>query len=197
MTRRVVSVVAFTLACLAVASPVLFAVRESALRRKLRVVRPRVLYRSAQLPIEGLRRVIHDYRIRTVVNLRDGVQALDRAEEQYCASQGIRFVRIPPLSWKGTQGNAQVDEGLRRFLDVMRDPANHPVLVHCWRGIHRTGAYVAVYRMEIEGWDREAALAEMIDLGYDVLDEHHDVRGYLASYRPTARAGGEKPRRSP
>src|SRR5262249_7661024 len=87
----------------------------------------------------------------------------------------------------GVQGSAPIDDGLRRFLDVMADPANHPVLVHCYKGIHRTGAYVAVYRMELEGWRKEDALAEMRDMGYVQLDVHADVAGYFASYQPTGR----------
>ena len=73
------------------------------------------------------------------------------------------------------------------FLDVLRDPANLPVLVHCYRGVHRTGSYVAVYRIEFEGWSVEKALEEMVDLGYDILPQHADVRGYFASYKRTGK----------
>jgi protein tyrosine/serine phosphatase len=57
------------------------------------------------------------------------------------------------------------------------------VLVHCCAGVHRTGAYCAIYRMEFEGWTNAEALAEMKALGYSNLDEEWDIRGYLESYR--------------
>lgn len=183
MRPKLTAGIATTLVLAAVALPVAFAHREYGQLRHLHAVRPGVLYRSAQLPVAGLRRAIQDHGIRTVVNLRDGSTAADQAEEAYCAAAGIRFVRIAPLHWDGVQGSAPVDAGLKRFLDVVADPANHPVLVHCYRGVHRTGGYVAVYRMELEGWDLDRAIQEMIDLGYTQIGDHADVLTYLRSYR--------------
>ena len=163
--------------------PLLFAHRERQESRHFRVVRDGVLYRSAQLPTSGIGRAVKEVGIRTVVSLRDADRVADQAEEKYCAEKGIRFVRIEPLSWAGVQGTAPIDKGLARFLEVMSDPKNHPVLVHCYRGVHRTGAYVAVYRMECEGWSRDRALTEMVTAGYDLLDKHDDLRGYMNHYR--------------
>jgi protein tyrosine/serine phosphatase len=64
----------------------------------------------------------------------------------------------------------------------MSDPANHPVLVHCFAGIHRTGAFCALYRMEFDGWSNEQAVQEMKELGY--ADYHRDVFAYLRRYQP-------------
>lgn len=169
---------------LAIALPVVIAQRQQAQVRNFRVVRAGTLYRSGQLTETGLRQVLQQRQVRTVVNLREGTDALDLAEEAYCRAHGVRFVRIPPLSWIGTVGNAPIDRGLKRFLDVVRNPANQPVLIHCQAGIHRTGLYVAFYRMDVEGWSKEEALSEMIALGYDELHKHADVLGYLASYQP-------------
>ena len=151
--------------------------------RHLRVVREGVLYRSAQLPTSGIGRAVKDLGIRTVVSLRDSDRPPTRPRSSIARRKGIRFVRIEPLSWDGVQGSAPDRPGLARFLEVMSEPKNHPVLVHCYRGVHRTGAYVAVYRMECEGWSRERALAEMVTAGYDLLDKHDDLRGYMMSYR--------------
>jgi protein tyrosine/serine phosphatase len=172
-----------------IAAPVAVAIAERGRLRHFHVVRPGVLYRSAQLSPEGLARVIRDHGVRTVVCLRDGSTGADQKEEAYCAERGIRFVRIPPHSWAGVQGTAPIDAGLKRFLDTMAEPAARPVLVHCYRGVHRTGQYVAAYRVEFEGWSVPEALREMVDLGYDLLDKHDDVRGYFASYKRTGRYG--------
>lgn len=58
--------------------------------------------------------------------------------------------------------------------------ADKPVLVHCWHGSDRTGIVVAMYRMVVQGWSREKAIAELNDPAYG----HHagaypNIRRYL------------------
>lgn len=185
--RRFVAFFGFLGVVAGIALPVVVAIRQQQRMRHFHVVREGILYRSAQLTVDGIRQAIHDHGIRTIVNLRDGTTALDQAEEAFCNQHGVGFVRIAPLGWDGVKGTAPVDRGLLRFLEVLRDPANHPVLVHCYRGVHRTGGYVAVYRMEFENWTNDRAIEEMRALGYIQFDEHLDVRGYLTSYRPSGR----------
>lgn len=184
MSKYLVAALGPLLVLACVAAPVALAVREQRQVKNFHVVAPGVLYRSAQLGPDGLKRVVHDRRIRTVVNLRDGTASHDRAEEGFCAREEIRFVRLLPRGWDGKPGDAPVDDNLRAFLEVMRDPANHPVLVHCYAGIHRTGAYCAVYRMEFQGWHPSRAVAELKALGYDNFDNEADVKGWLEGYTP-------------
>jgi protein tyrosine/serine phosphatase len=157
--------------------------------RNFHVVKPGVLYRSGQMSVAGLERVIHDHGIRTVVTLRDadveGDRPPDWREEQYCRAQDIKYVRLRPRNWwSPTGGPVPAEVGVKKFLGLMEDPANYPVLVHCFAGIHRTGAYIAVYRMEFDHWDNAAALDELRALGYRHLDDEWDVLGYLEQYRP-------------
>ena len=46
-----------------------------------------------------------------------------------------------------------------------------------------TGAYVAVYRMDFEGWSNEQAITELRGLGYVTLDEDRNVFEFLSSYQ--------------
>jgi protein tyrosine/serine phosphatase len=169
--------------------PWAYAAYRQANYRNFRVVTPGVLYRSGQLSLAGLERAVHDYGIRTVVTLRDadvaGEEPPDRAEEEFCADRDIRYVRIRPERWwSPTGGPVPAEAGVRRFLAVMDDPANHPVLVHCFAGVHRTGAMVAIYRMEYDHWPAAQALDELRVCGYRNLDDEWDVLGYLEAYRP-------------
>jgi tyrosine-protein phosphatase SIW14 len=162
--------------------------------RNFGVVKPGVLYRSGQLSLAGLERVIHDHGIRTVVTLRDALVEGDRPpdwrEEAYCKTQNIQYVRLRPRNWSAPDGGpVPADVGVKRFLALMDDPANYPVLVHCFAGIHRTGAYVAIYRMEFDRWDNATALDELRACGYRHLDDEWDVLGYLETYRPRWKAG--------
>jgi tyrosine-protein phosphatase SIW14 len=164
--------------------PGAFAFRQLAQTRNLHVVRPGVLYRSGQMTREGLLHTLTEYHIRTLINLRDGLTRLDSAEEDLCKSENIQFVRILPSQWGDSGGSVPVESGVRRFREIMSDPRNYPVLVHCFAGIHRTGAYCAIYRMEREHWSNARALAEMRACGYATLDEELDILGYLEQYRP-------------
>src|SRR4051812_46821594 len=103
MSRWLIGLLGPLLALTCVAGPVALAVREQRQVKNFHVVRPGVLYRSGQLTPEGLRRVVHDQRIRTVVNLREGTTADDLAEERFCSREEIRFVRLLPVSrgWEG------------------------------------------------------------------------------------------------
>jgi len=159
--------------------------------RNFRTVRDDVLYRSGQLSLDGLKRIIHDYGIRTVITLRDaalpGNPPPDRVEEEYCKAQEIHYVRIPPRTWWAADGSVPAEKGIRRFLRVMDDPQNYPVLIHCFAGIHRSGAFCAVYRMEYQHWSNAQAIAEMKTCGYSHLDDEWDVLGYIEQYRPWPR----------
>jgi len=210
---RILSVSLSSLVVLAlIAAPIALAMHQQAQTRNFRVVQPGVLYRSGQLTNEGLKRILNDYRIKTVINLRDGQTRADVAEEEFCKSEDIQFVRILPSQWGDVGGSVPVEAGVRKFREIMSDPKNYPVLVHCFAGIHRTGAYCAVYRMEFEHWTNARAIAEMKACGYTSLDDELDILGFMEQYRPTwmpkeeapppvapaaAKAGKPKPRKGP
>jgi tyrosine-protein phosphatase SIW14 len=190
VVRRLIRMIPAVLVAVAIVGmPLAYArVREKHLRN-FRVVEDGVLYRSAQLSPAGLERVIHDYGIRTVVSFRyadhEGGEPPDKWEEKFCADRGITYVRIQPRVWvPDEKGVVPADEGVQQFLAIMADSTKRPVLVHCFRGAHRTGSYCAIYRMECQGWSNEDALEELKELGYDKLDQEEDVRGYLERYKP-------------
>jgi protein tyrosine/serine phosphatase len=41
--------------------------------------------------------------------------------------------------------------------------AEEPLLVHCYHGSDRTGVVIAMYRMVVQRWPRERAIAELMD----------------------------------
>ncbi len=183
--RRLLVPLAGTLTTLAlITAPVVCALHEKGQMRNFRVVREGVFYRSAQMSLPGLKRAVHDYGIKTVISFRDADRTADQSEEDYCRKEEIAFQRLPPLSWDNSRGPAPVEENVRKFLALIDDAANAPVLVHCFAGVHRTGAYVAIYRMEKERWSNERAIAEMRACGYDTLDFDRDILEYLESYQP-------------
>jgi tyrosine-protein phosphatase SIW14 len=158
--------------------------------RNFRVVSPGVLYRSGQLDRAGLKRIVHEHGIRTIINLRennDPEEQADHDEEAFCDQLSIAYVRLPAQPWWSKNGPPPAAKVVERFFKVLRDEHKYPrpVLVHCYAGEHRTGAFVALYRIEFDGWSNEAALAEMRQCGYDNLDREWDVRTFIQLYQPS------------
>ena len=172
------------IAALMIAAPIAYKRWRDRDTRNFHVVQEGVLYRSGQLPLPRLQHMVFTRGIRTIVCLRHGNDAKDQSEENWAKSNSIKFVRIPPPSWNpDADGKIPADKALQTFRDVMDDPANYPVLVHCFAGIHRTGAMCAVFRMDYQGWSNEQAMKEMRALGYSILDDHEDVHSYMTKYR--------------
>src|SRR5580692_8648604 len=130
MFRLLTNFVGTVVILVLIVAPGAFALHQRAQMRNFRVVREGVLYRSGQMTRAGLERAVHDYGIRTVICLRDGLTAADQAEEKFCAAEDVRFVRIPPSGWGDVGGVVPVEEGVRKFRAVLADPKNYPVLVH-------------------------------------------------------------------
>lgn len=185
---------AVTAAAVIVAVPVGFTSHRNTHIRNLRVVEEGVLYRSGQLSPAGLERVVLEKGIRSVVSLRSAGRKSetdpDAWEEDFCAARHMGYFRIVPRSWwENDQGEVPAKEMVKEFLDVMDEPKNYPVLVHCFAGIHRTGTMCAVFRMEYQRWPVDRAMEEMHHCGFRRTDLKPDIEGYLRTYRPR---GGQR-----
>jgi protein tyrosine/serine phosphatase len=112
-----------------------------------------VLYRSAQPTAQGFAE-LESLGVRTVLSLR--AFHVDRLPP----GSALRARRISFKSWHPEE------EDVVRFLRIVRDPANQPVLVHCRHGADRTGMMVALLRIVDEGWSREDAVREMVEGGF-------------------------------
>ncbi|MSQ95296.1 MAG: hypothetical protein EXR98_12165 [Gemmataceae bacterium] len=182
--RNVLALVFGTLiASMMIAAPFSYKYWRDREPRNFRVVEDGILYRCGQLRLPRMEQIVALYGIRTVVSLRDGSQAVDEQEERWVNAKGLKFVRIPYRQWTPDEtGKVPGDESVRTFRDVMDDPANYPVLVHCFAGIHRTGTMCATFRIDFQGWSNAQAMAEMRAMGYTILDNHEDVRNYITNY---------------
>jgi protein tyrosine/serine phosphatase len=107
------------------------------------------LYRSAQPTAEGFAE-LERMGIKTVVSLR-----AFHSDKKKIGAKALRYENIDFKTWHPEQ------EDIIRFLKVVSDTNNAPVLVHCQHGADRTGTMVAIYRIAIEGWSKKDALAEM------------------------------------
>ena len=143
---------------------------------------PGQVARGAQPDAAALRR-LRDRGFRTVVNFR-----FLHSEREEAEALGLKVVEIPMVA--SLECDPPTDAQIRRFLDAVGDPANRPVFFHCAQGKDRTGVMAAVYRMEVEGWTPEEALAEMKHFGVHGLYE--DLEEFVRGYRPRGFAAGGK-----
>lgn len=119
------------------------------------VVKHGILYRSGQLNPNQLAEAIQRYEIKTLVNFQLPGEGVER-ERAIARSLGIDFLSLP-MPGDGFGQEAQFREALK----AVDDPDRRPVLVHCARGTCRTGAAVALYRFERDGWTIDDVSAEM------------------------------------
>ena len=93
------------IAVLLVAGPVEYALYEQGEIRNFHVVRRGVLYRSGQLSISGLQRIIHDYGIKTVITLRDATRLGDRRRISMRKNSASRKTSITSASRREAGGH--------------------------------------------------------------------------------------------
>jgi protein tyrosine/serine phosphatase len=118
--------------------------------------------------------------VKTVIDLQEDGLATER---QFVESAGMRFFRIPMNTRR-----APTSDDLSQFLQLVNDPANQPVYVHCAGGRHRTGVMTAVYRMTHDGWNSDQAFREMkqYDFGADFL--HPEFKRFVYGYQAGPKA---------
>ena len=134
-----------------------------------------VLYRSAQPTAEGLNLLNQNLavsyglpkEIKTVVNLRN-----NEGDGALVVPTGVRYEQIPFDTWQVKEADVV------RFLKIVRNPNNQPVLLHCKHGADRTGMMTAIYRIVEQGWRKQYAIAEMAQGGFG----YHPIWSNLIRY---------------
>jgi protein-tyrosine phosphatase len=79
---------------------------------------------------------------------------------------GMNSAHIPILD-----NTAPTEDQVKQFLDFVTNPANQPAYVHCEAGQGRTGVMSAAYRMAVDGWTPDAAIAEAKQFGMKLPDQ--------------------------
>ncbi len=134
------------------------------------IVEPGVLMRAGQPRVRDLEQIRRTHGLGAVVCARGGTRhplrgRWFRKERAYCQSHGIHLEHI-----RMSDTSSEPQNVFSGFLDIVKNPRLHPVLVHCEQGFHRTGILCAVFRIAVSGWKLPEALAEMQAHGFDPLD---------------------------
>jgi hypothetical protein len=168
--------------------------------KRLREVEPGRLYRSGQMTASGFEEAVARYHLRTIINLQDEYPdpqiykgyftARTIRETELCRRLGVRYFYIVPDLISRRLVPARRPEAIDRFLAIMDDPANYPVLIHCRAGLHRTGVMTAVYRMEYDRWGVDESIRELKANGFGewpCSSANDYIMQYILTYRPGVR----------
>jgi tyrosine-protein phosphatase SIW14 len=117
------------------------------------------LYRGG-MPNEAGLQQLKDAGVKTIISLANEKKYVE-PERAAAKRLGLNFIYIPMSAWKQPSQN-QIDS----FLSVVDREDQQPIFVHCLHGEDRTGAMVAIYRIQHDGWAEDKAYDEMLSKGF-------------------------------
>jgi protein tyrosine phosphatase (PTP) superfamily phosphohydrolase (DUF442 family) len=126
---------------------------------------PNMVYRSAWLDADVFREVIEEQQIRTVLNLCNPEEMCELRVDQRRAvhGSGARLIEMPMPA--ATLDPA--DPEIKKFVTVLSNPENYPLLVHCQHGVTRTAKVLVMYDILFRGMTAEQSIAAMPRFGRD------------------------------
>jgi len=123
------------------------------------VVAPGV-WRSSQPNEEALHRMKR-HGLKTIINLR-GEKPVHLWEKKLAAGLDLNYYNFP-MDARAKQDKTR----LREILQIMHEPSNHPVLIHCHGGKDRTGLMVSLYKLIFMDAIVADVRREMLLYGFD------------------------------
>lgn len=119
------------------------------------------VYKSGVIPPDEIADYVKEYKIKSIVDLRfpgtgDDVNNPEIPAELTAEKEAV--AKIPGVKYFNN-GSDQVpnQKNLDYFFQIMDNPDNYPVLIHCYHGVGRAEMYSAIYRIEYENMDRDEA----------------------------------------
>jgi tyrosine-protein phosphatase SIW14 len=129
-------------------------------------VLPGLIYRSSYPKPENYE-FLQDLGIKSIITLVP--EALPAEYQAFMKDSGIQHFQVHIKSNKDGQVRVESCE-MSRALRLVMDRANHPILIHCNKGKHRTGCTVAVFK-RIIGYELD-----------DIVNDYHIYAGAKARF---------------
>jgi len=117
------------------------------------------VYKSGVIPPNKIEDYTKKYHIKSIIDLRfpgttDTINNPEIPDELLAEKKAVE--NIDGVAYFNV-GSYQVpsQETIDSFLEIMDNPDNYPVLIHCYHGAGRAHLFSAVYRMEYEDMSNE------------------------------------------
>ena len=119
------------------------------------------VYKSGVIPPNEIDSYVKKYHIKSIVDLRfpgtgDDVNNPEIPSELTAEKDAVAKIKGVTYFNNGSD-QFPAQKNLDVFFKIMDNPANYPVLIHCYHGVGRAEMYSALYRIEYEGWDKDKA----------------------------------------
>jgi protein tyrosine/serine phosphatase len=152
------------------------------------------VYKSGVIPPDEIADYVQKYHIKSIVDLRfpgtgDDVNNPEIPAELTAEKDAV--AKLPGVNYFNN-GCDQVPEqkNVDSFLKIMDNPANYPVLIHCYHGIGRSQLFSAIYRIEYEGWTNEEARNKAaFPVMFSSFDDGTPKGEYLKAYKSRKQKG--------
>ena len=155
------------------------------------------VYKSGVIPPDEIAEYVERYHIKSIVDLRyPGTQDLVNNPEVpvELTAEKNAVAKIPGLNYFNN-GSDQVpnQQNLDSFYKIMDNPANYPVLIHCYHGVGRAEMYSALYRIEYENFTNEQARHGVRTIiKWSSFDDGTPKGEYLKAYKSRKEQATEK-----
>jgi hypothetical protein len=125
---------------------------------------PGLVYRSAWLDADVFAELISQYQIRSIVNLCNP----DEMGRQRCVDERAAVEGSGAILHDATMPNTidPADPQVARLVEILANPSNYPLLVHCQHGVTRTAKFLAMYDILYRHLSADESLARMPVFGH-------------------------------
>ena len=142
------------------------------------------VYKSGVIPPDQIADFVQEYNLKSIIDLRfPGTEDLINNPEipEELLAEKAAVERISGVNYINL-GTDQVPtkETIDRFLEIMDDKSNYPVLIHCHHGEGRAPLFSALYRIEYE----EARAKTRLFLKGSSFDDGAPKGDFLMNYKP-------------
>jgi tyrosine-protein phosphatase SIW14 len=117
-----------------------------------------LLYRGGQ-PVKGGFEFLKKQGVKTIINLRE-----ENDEESTVRDLGLNYIHLP-MTVKPFSDSTIPEAAIQKYFEILSNPENLPVFIHCKRGADRTGTMVGFFRIVVEGWVSKRAYDEARKIG--------------------------------
>ena len=119
------------------------------------------VYKSGVIPPNEIDSYVKKYHIKSIIDLRfpgtgDDVNNPEIPSELTAEKDAVAKIK-GVIYFNNGSDQVPAQKNIDVFFKIMDNPANYPVLIHCYHGVGRAELYSALYRIEYEGWDKDKA----------------------------------------
>ncbi|GGG52939.1 protein phosphatase [Epilithonimonas arachidiradicis] len=118
------------------------------------------VYNSGVVPPGELKDFLKNHGIKSVIDLRDGEEQteLNPETKKQVGAEENAIDKISNVNYFNLPTDQiPQDSTVQKFLKIMDDPKNYPVLIHCHHGVGRSRLFSSIYRIEYENFSNEDA----------------------------------------